>query len=78
MSSEFDGFAVLPLPESTDPTTFVPSVYPADYVPDANWTATAEQRGRLRYWDFVIYWMDYHVRRQQGVAQEPVETPRSR
>lgn len=58
------------LPESTEPET-VPSAYPADYVPDANWIATKEQRERLRYWDFYYYWVDFAVKRQQGEPVEP-------
>jgi hypothetical protein len=66
----------LPLPENTGPdgdvAMSIPSAYPADYVPDANWTPTKEQRDRLRYWDFYYYWVDYAVKKQKG---EPVETP---
>jgi hypothetical protein len=31
---------------------------------------TREQRARLRYWDFFIYWVDYALKKQKGEVQD--------
>jgi len=53
-----DPMADCPLPE------LVPSVYPTDYVPDADWVPTKEQRTRLRYWNYFTYWVEQSLRKQ--------------
>lgn len=54
----------------SEPTGLVPSVYPEDYVPNVDWTPSPEERNRLRYWDFFIYWVDYAGKKQRGETTE--------
>lgn len=55
-----------PLSESTGPEWLPTAEAMAHFRP------TKEQRDRLRYWDFYLYWVDYAVRKQNG---ETIEAP---
>lgn len=43
------------------------------------WRPTEEQKERLRYWDYVIYWFDYHIRKKfEGEVDDPEQYRRNR
>lgn len=38
-------------------------------------TLTKEQSERIRYWDFVLYWMDFAMKRQKAMDNHAMGTP---